>query len=55
MSQHVNAPVEYVSSLPSKGVRGTFIDALNLWADLPEETLDRIKAVVDQLHNASLL
>ncbi|KAM7217588.1 Isoprenoid synthase domain containing protein [Rhypophila decipiens] len=52
---HLNAPVEYISSLPSKGVRNTFIDALNLWACLPEELLSRIKAVVDQLHTASLL
>lgn len=55
MSQNVNAPVEYVSLLPSKGVRGTFIDALNLWAGLPDQTLAKIKAVVDHLHNASLL
>ncbi|KAK4164713.1 isoprenoid synthase domain-containing protein [Cladorrhinum sp. PSN259] len=51
----VDAPVNYVSSLPSKVVRGTFIDALNLWAGLSDETLSKIKEVVDHLHNASLL
>jgi hypothetical protein len=53
--QLVNAPVDYVSSLPSKGVRGTFIDALNLWAGLSEKSLSQIKALVDHLHDASLL
>ncbi|KAM7196549.1 Isoprenoid synthase domain containing protein [Rhypophila sp. PSN 637] len=53
--EYLNAPVEYISSLPSKGVRSTFIDALNLWACLPEELLSKIKGVVDQLHTASLL
>jgi ophiobolin F synthase len=28
--EHVNAPFDYITSLPSKGVRDTFIDALNI-------------------------
>lgn len=51
----VNAPFEYTRSMPSKNVRGTFIDALNLWAGLPEEVLAQIKEVVDDLHTASLM
>ncbi|KAJ4398409.1 geranylgeranyl pyrophosphate synthetase [Neurospora sp. IMI 360204] len=51
----VNAPFEYTRSLPSKNVRGTFVDALNLWAGLPEEVLAQIKEVVDDLHTASLM
>lgn len=51
----VNAPFEYTRSMPSKNVRGTFIDALNLWAGLPEEVLTQIKEVVDDLHTASLM
>lgn len=51
----VNAPFEYTRSLPSKNVRATFIDALNLWAGLPEEVLVQIKEVVDDLQTASLM
>lgn len=51
----VNAPFEYTRLMPSKNVRGTFIDALNLWAGLSEEVLGQIKEVVDDLHTASLM
>ncbi|GAB1315557.1 geranylgeranyl pyrophosphate synthetase [Madurella fahalii] len=53
--QHVMAPFQYVASLPSKGVRGMFIDALNMWCDLPDATLAKIKEVIDGLHTASLM
>lgn len=53
--QHVKAPFEYTSTLPSKGVRGAFIEALNLWAGLPEPIVTEIKALIDQLHTASLM
>jgi hypothetical protein len=36
-------------------VRDTLADALSLWADLPEETVERIKGVVGDLHAASLM
>jgi hypothetical protein len=55
MMQHVAAPFDYVASLPSKGVRATLIDALNLWCDLSDTTLAGIKEVVDKLHTASLM
>jgi len=54
-SQLATAPFEYVASLPSKEVRGTIIDALNLWCELPDATLSQIKEVIDELHNASLM
>jgi hypothetical protein len=53
--QHLEAPFGYVRSLPSKGVRDTLADALNLWAGLPEDTLMQIKEVVGDLHTASLM
>lgn len=53
--QHLNAPFEYVHSMPSKGIRDTLIDALNLWAGMPEDTVAKVKGVVDHLHTASLL
>jgi hypothetical protein len=53
--QHLEAPFAYLKSLPSKGVRDSLADALNLWADLPEEVLTKIKEVVGDFHTASLM
>ncbi|KAK4120553.1 terpenoid synthase [Parathielavia appendiculata] len=53
--EHLEAPFNYVRSLPSKGVRDTLADALNLWVRLPERTLTQIKEVVGDLHTASLM
>ncbi|KAK8078112.1 hypothetical protein PG996_004282 [Apiospora saccharicola] len=51
----VDAPCRYIASLPSKGVRTTFIDALNQWFQVKTETLDIVKDVTKALHNASLI
>ncbi|KAI1818647.1 isoprenoid synthase domain-containing protein [Poronia punctata] len=51
----VDTPFEYITSLPSKGVRDTFIDALNIWLDVPEQTVTKIKQVSNKLHSASLM
>ncbi|KAF9889737.1 hypothetical protein FE257_007043 [Aspergillus nanangensis] len=51
----IEAPYEYISSLPSKGVREQAIDALNVWCRVPAAKLDRIKLVTNMLHNASLM
>jgi hypothetical protein len=53
--QVVQAPFEYLTSLPSKGVRDTFIDALNIWLDVPEPAVSGIKQVASDLHAASLM
>jgi len=53
--EHVDAPFEYITSLPSKGVRDTFIDALNIWLDVPEPVVSRIKSLGNRLHAASLM
>jgi hypothetical protein len=53
--QHLDAPFTYIKSLPSKGVRDTLADALNIWTDLPEEMVERIKGVVGDSHAASLM
>ncbi|KAK3306311.1 isoprenoid synthase domain-containing protein [Chaetomium strumarium] len=53
--EHLDAPFSYLQSLPSKGVRDTVADALNLWAGLPENTLAQIKELVGDLHTASLM
>ncbi|KAK2052113.1 geranylgeranyl pyrophosphate synthase [Colletotrichum caudatum] len=49
------APFKYIASLPSKGVRDTFIDALNWWLQVPEDSLLTIKTIISMLHDSSLL
>ncbi|KAL9603170.1 MAG: hypothetical protein Q9219_001373 [cf. Caloplaca sp. 3 TL-2023] len=51
----VQIPYEYLSSLPSKGVRERAIDAMNVWCHVPAPKLERIKAITTMLHNASLM
>jgi hypothetical protein len=42
-----------MSSLPSKGVREAFVDALNVWVMLPDRTVAQLKSIAQTLHNAS--
>jgi ophiobolin F synthase len=51
----LEAPSKYVSSMPSKGVRSTLIEALNTWLHVPSERLKAIMSVINTLHNASLI
>ncbi|KAJ0162043.1 Ophiobolin F synthase [Colletotrichum tanaceti] len=51
----VMAPFKYIASLPSKGVRDTFIDALNWWLKVPDDSLLIIKTVISMLHDSSLM
>ncbi|CAF9915918.1 MAG: hypothetical protein GOMPHAMPRED_000894 [Gomphillus americanus] len=51
----VKTPYEYVSSLPSKGLREKAIDALNVWYGVSTAKLDQIKKITSLLHNASLM
>jgi geranylgeranyl pyrophosphate synthase len=53
--EHIQEPFNYITSLPSKGVRDTFIDALNIWLDVPEPISSRIKSLGNRLHAASLM
>lgn len=51
----LDAPVDYISSMPSKGVRSALIEALNTWLHVPAAPIKTITAVVNTLHNASLI
>ncbi|KAL4796622.1 putative geranylgeranyl diphosphate synthase [Aspergillus venezuelensis] len=51
----LQAPFEYIASLPSKRVREQAIDALNIWLQVPAEKLEVIKSITRILHNASLM
>ena len=48
-------PCEYVQSMPSKGVRNSAIDALDVWYEVPESSLEAIRSIVNTLHNSSLM
>ncbi|KAL7651519.1 hypothetical protein ACMYSQ_011229 [Aspergillus niger] len=54
-TEHLLAPAEYIASLPSKGVREAFIDALNVWLALPDRFVSVMKSIAKTLHNASLM
>ncbi|KAL4943167.1 isoprenoid synthase domain-containing protein [Aspergillus oleicola] len=53
--QIVLAPYQYIASLPSKNIRNKFIDALNLWLEVPPFALSSIKKIVECLHHSSLM
>ena len=48
-------PFSYISQIPGKDVRGTFIDCFQTWLMIPEDKLVVIKDIIRSLHNASLL
>ncbi|KAF7586323.1 hypothetical protein BBP40_009070 [Aspergillus hancockii] len=54
-TEHLIGPAEYIRSLPSKGVREAFVDALNVWMVLPDHVVNRVKGIAETLHNASLM
>ncbi|KAL8783077.1 MAG: hypothetical protein Q9213_004889 [Squamulea squamosa] len=51
----IQAPADYVRSLPSKGVRRILIESLNEWLEIPKASQETITLIVDLLHNASLM
>ncbi|KAF5672647.1 geranylgeranyl diphosphate synthase [Fusarium circinatum] len=50
-----DSPYNYILTLPSKGIRGLFIDSLNVWLDVTEDKTSVIKEVIGMLHNSSLI
>ncbi|KAL2867453.1 FPP/GGPP synthase family protein [Aspergillus lucknowensis] len=51
----ISAPVQYITTLPGKDIRGKLISAFNERYQIPDEQLEIIKRVVGLLHVASLL
>ncbi|KAF7188102.1 Ophiobolin F synthase [Pseudocercospora fuligena] len=51
----VEDPRIYVEYMPSKGVRNAAIDALDVWYEVPENSLQIIKNIVTTLHSSSLM
>ncbi|KAK6515722.1 hypothetical protein TWF281_004313 [Arthrobotrys megalospora] len=48
-------PYNYLTSMPSKGVREAFVDALDLWFQVPRDLLNEIKSIGTILHTASIM
>ncbi|KAK7045461.1 hypothetical protein VNI00_007714 [Paramarasmius palmivorus] len=48
-------PYTYITSNPGKDIRSQFINAFNLWLNVPPEKTKAIASVVHMLHSASLL
>lgn len=51
----VLAPCTYISSLPSKGFRSALMEALDIWLQVPGQTMQTVKRTIDMLHNSSLI
>lgn len=41
--------------MPSKGVRNSVIDGLEMWYQVPEKSLKTIRDIVALLHSSSLM
>ncbi|KAL3255637.1 hypothetical protein ABHI18_008183 [Aspergillus niger] len=48
-------PIDYLRSVPSKNIRGTIIQALNLWVNAPESAATQVEDLIGHLHDSSLL
>lgn len=53
--QFVDAPYEYLISLPGKMMRDKLIEGLNEWLKVPDLSLNIIKDVIGMLHSSSLM
>ncbi|RDW62483.1 geranylgeranyl pyrophosphate synthase [Coleophoma crateriformis] len=51
----LDAPMDYIGSMPSKGVRSSLIDAFNQWFEVPSVQLKIVRDVLSKLHNSSLV
>ncbi|PPR01423.1 hypothetical protein CVT24_001897 [Panaeolus cyanescens] len=52
---NIMEPYTYITSHPGKDVRTQFIEAFNLWLNVPQEKTRGIANIVNMLHSASLL
>lgn len=51
----VREPYDWCASLPSKHVRNVLIDAVNVWVGATNSTSNKVKSIIDRLHNSSLI
>lgn len=48
-------PFDYVMASPGKNLRKQISKILNYWYGVPNEVFNNLVAVLDRLHNASLM
>lgn len=53
--QSVLEPYGYIHSSQGKGIRTQLLKAFNVWLHVPPGVVERIRNVVNILHNASLM
>ena len=51
----IKAPFDYISSLPSKGVREKLIKALNVWVEATPDAVEAVTSIIADVHNLSLM
>ncbi|KAI9774496.1 MAG: hypothetical protein M1839_001684 [Geoglossum umbratile] len=51
----ISSPCHYINSLPSKGIRTTLIECLNIFIQVPPKAVGIIENTIQLLHNASLI
>jgi hypothetical protein len=45
----------YIETLKGKGTRDAVLDALQVWYQVPNHTLESIKKIIENFHNCSLM
>lgn len=48
-------PYKYLAEIPGKEVRGMLVSSFNNWLQVPADKLNKIKELIQMLHNSSLL
>lgn len=48
-------PFDYIMANPGKNLRKQIFKILNYWYGVQDEVFDKLVAVLDRLHNASLM
>ncbi|PYH28577.1 bifunctional terpene synthase/polyprenyl synthetase family protein [Aspergillus neoniger CBS 115656] len=51
----LHQPIDYLRCVPSKNIRGTIIQALNLWFNAPKSAAAQVEDLIGHLHESSLL
>lgn len=48
-------PYLYTCSQPGKAIRTRLVDAFNFWIQAEDSAVERVKRVIEHLHNGSLM
>ncbi|TLD17916.1 uncharacterized protein PgNI_00691 [Pyricularia grisea] len=51
----IQAPIQYIQSMPSKGFRSALLDCYSRWLNVPAKEMESVKSVINCLHDSSLI